>query len=64
MRLYVLVREDLSHSQRAVQAVHAVSEYFTSPGQGQWRNGPLVILGVRDEATLRGLKDLLAETGA
>jgi hypothetical protein len=51
-KLYVLVRGDLSKSQQAVQAGHAVAEYCKQKEWG-WANGTLVYLRVRDEDELR-----------
>lgn len=50
-KLYVLVRQDLSKSQQAVQAGHALAELLleTNPN---WNNGTLVYLGVRDKEEL------------
>jgi len=45
MKLFVIVRKDLTTSQRAVQAGHAVAEYLTS--SPLWRNETLVYLGVK-----------------
>ena len=48
-KLYVLVRGDLSKSQQAVQAGHAVAEFCKNGGLGRgWTNGTLVYLKVRD----------------
>ena len=64
-KLYVLVRSDLSKSQQAVQAGHAVAEFCKAEAgryhwdgrelaQAPWRwvNGTLVYLRVRDLADL------------
>jgi hypothetical protein len=47
-KLYVLVRKDLSKSQQAVQACHAVAEYLKRGYPLDWDNGTMVLLGVRD----------------
>jgi len=44
MKLYVLVRNDLSKSQQAVQAGHAVAEFLLSYKDTEWKNGILVYL--------------------
>jgi len=51
-KLYVLVREDLSVAQQAVQAGHAVAEYLLRGPKSSWPNGTLVYLGVPDEERL------------
>ena len=52
MKLYVLVRKDLSKSQQAVQSGHAVAEWLLRDPSPQWGNGTLVYLGVKDERDL------------
>jgi hypothetical protein len=52
-KLYVLVRKDLSRSQQAVQAGHAVGEYLLRGPSTVWGNGILVYLGVRNEEELK-----------
>jgi hypothetical protein len=51
-KLYVLVRKDLSVSQQAVQAGHAVAEYLLHGPRTNWKNGTLVYLGVRNKIDL------------
>lgn len=52
-KLYVLVRADLSKSQQAVQAGHAVAELCLNGCLKEWENGALVYLKVRNEEMLR-----------
>lgn len=54
LKLYVIVRRDLSTSHQAVQAGHALAELLIKHEIG-WKNGTLVYLSVKDEATLRKL---------
>ena len=51
-KLYALVRKDLSPSQRAVQAGHAVAEWLLRGPKTDWDNGTLIYLGVRNEDEL------------
>lgn len=51
MKLYVITRRDLSISQQAVQAGHAVAELILQDQHTGW-NGTLVYLGVEDEEIL------------
>ena len=51
-KLYVTVRTDLSGSQQAVQAGHALAEYMKT--YDDWHNGTLVYLG----ASIRTLENL------
>jgi len=52
MKLFVIVRKDLSHSQRAVQAGHAIAQFMVDNPGNAWRNQTLVLLGVKDERAL------------
>ena len=58
-KLYVLVRKDLSKSQQAVQAGHAVAEYLLHGPFTSWGNGTLVYLLVHDEQELKDWIDKL-----
>jgi len=46
-KLFVIVRKDLSTSQQAVQAGHAVAEFLLCGPKTNWKNGTLVYLGVK-----------------
>lgn len=56
-KLYVLVRKDLSKSQQAVQAGHAVAEFLLRGPSTFWGNGTLVYLGTRNETDLKWWSD-------
>lgn len=56
MKLYVIVRKDLSISQRAVQAGHAVAEFCLRGPFSRWTNGTLVYLGVKGLTQLERIK--------
>jgi len=56
MKLYVIVRKDLSISQRAVQAGHAVAEFLLRGPFSRWKNGTLIYLGVKGLNQLENLK--------
>ena len=56
MKLYVIVRKDLSISQRAVQAGHAVAEFLLRGPFSRWKNGTLIYLGVKSLNQLENLK--------
>jgi len=57
-KLYVVTRNDLSRSQQAVQAGHALAELLLSEDVA-WNNGTLVYLKVNDESELKGLTERL-----
>lgn len=53
-KLFVVTRRDLTPSQRAVQAGHALAEYMLdSPS---WKNSTLIYLGVKGLNQLENLK--------
>ena len=62
MKLYILVRKDLTPSQTAVQAGHAVAEYLLADPQ-TWRNNTLIYLGVKNLFHLEKWMDRLSSNG-
>lgn len=60
-KLFVVVRTDLSPSQTAVQAGHALAEYMLH--NDDWKNQTLVYLGVDDEAQLLDVETKLKHKG-
>jgi hypothetical protein len=58
-RLYVVVRDDLTKSQKTVQSIHAASEYLLKENGHGWSNGTVVCLKVRNEFELNILTNKL-----
>jgi peptidyl-tRNA hydrolase len=56
MKMFVIVRKDLSTSQQAVQAGHALAEYLLHGPFSRWQNGTLIYLGVKGLRQLENLK--------
>lgn len=56
MKMFVIVRKDLSTSQQAVQAGHALAEYLLHGPFSRWQNGTLVYLGVKGLKQLENIK--------
>ncbi len=63
MKMYVVVRKDLSKSQQAVQGGHALAEHVLLNRDLEWNNGILVYLGVRNETELAELTKRLEDEG-
>lgn len=61
--MYVLVRKDLSKSQQAVQAGHALAEYLLRVQPHSWSNGTLIYLEVENEKELQHWGDKLDMNG-
>lgn len=55
-KLYVIVRKDLTPSQTAVQAGHAVAEYLLHSRLSRWQNQTLIYLGIKGLRQLETLK--------
>lgn len=58
LKLFVVVRNDLTRSQKTVQAVHAAAEYLMLE-KTNWDNGVVVCLKVSNEQELIKLKTKL-----
>ena len=59
MKLYVIVRKDLSVSQRAVQAGHVVAQFCLYGPFSRWTNGTLIYLGIKNLEELEKLMNQL-----
>jgi hypothetical protein len=46
MKLYVIIRKDLTPSQQVVQSGHAIAEFLLTRPYTKWNNETLVILGL------------------
>lgn len=63
MRMYVVCRNDLSISQKAVQSGHAIAEYLLKNPKTDWDNGTMVFLKVENEKELIRTKEKLEMKG-
>jgi len=66
LKMYVLVRRDLSETYRNVQGVHAVAQYSLDGDQElyrKWNNSTLVHLAVGNLGSIRRWADILEERG-
>lgn len=52
MKMYVLIRRDLTKAQQAVQGGHALAEFLLNH-TSSWKNGTLIYLGMRNELQLK-----------
>lgn len=55
-KLFVIIRKDISASQQAVQAGHAVAEFLLHSDFLDWDNGTLIYLGVKGLCQLENIK--------
>lgn len=55
LKLFVIIRNDLSRSQKTVQGIHAAVEFIMHE-KTSWNNGTVVCLKVSDENELKLLK--------
>lgn len=62
MKLYVVVRDDLTPAQKAVQAGHAVAEFLLKHKETQWDNGTLVYLKAHNKIALLNVWERLCDT--
>lgn len=63
MKLFVIVRKDLTVSQRAVQAGHAVAQFLLYSPFFRWKNETLIYLGVKGLKQLENLKRKFNDNG-
>jgi hypothetical protein len=63
MKLFVVVRKDLSTSQQIVQSGHAIAEFLLKKPDTKWDNGTLVVLGLTNLDELNKLIFKLDHTG-
>lgn len=63
MKLYMLLRKDLTSIQKIVQAGHVVGEFLKNNKETPWTNGTLVILGVEGTPSLDFWNQKLEQSG-
>lgn len=53
-KMYILIRDDLQPSQKAVQGGHALAEFLMrGPKDHKWTNGTLIFLRAKNESFLK-----------
>ena len=60
MKMYVIVRRDISPSYQAVQGGHALAEFLLNYSQN-WGNSTLIYLGVSNELQLKKWENKLTQ---
>ena len=65
MKLYILIRKNMTKNYMAVQAGHAVAAWMLAQNQDKtqlpWKNETLIYLGVKNERELWKWKEKLGE---
>jgi len=63
MKLFIVVRKDLTQSQQLVQSGHVIAEFLLTKPDSKWKNKTLVILGLNNLDELNKLIFKLDQMG-